>query len=194
MKQIKTAISLFVALMVVVAVIYPLLIASLAKLAFPWQAEGSLIRNSEGEIIGSALIGQPFSDSKYFWSRPSATAEFPYNPLASGGSNLGPTNKELIRQISERVKFLQSSGIQGPIPSELVMASGSGLDPHIGLEATLVQIPRVAKTRGLDEESLHNLVLANLEGRVFGFLGERRINVLKINLALDGVEVNTRGR
>jgi K+-transporting ATPase ATPase C chain len=194
MKQIKIAISLFITLTVVVAVIYPVLVTSLAKLAFPWQAGGSLIRNSEGEIIGSALIGQPFSDPKYFWSRPSATAEFPYNPLASGGSQLGPTNAGLIRHISERVESLQSLGIQGPIPSDLVMASGSGLDPHISLESALVQIPRVAKTRSLDEGMLRKLVLDNLEGRQFAFLGEPRINVLKLNLALDNVEVNARGR
>jgi K+-transporting ATPase ATPase C chain len=194
MKQIKIAISLFVSLTVVVAIIYPLLVTSLAKLAFPWKAEGSLISNSEREIIGSALIGQPFSDPKYFWSRPSATAEFPYNPLASGGSQLGPTNKELIRQISERINFLKSSGMQGPMPSDLVMASGSGLDPHIGLESALVQIPRVAKTRSLDEGILRKLVLDNLERRQFAFLGESRVNVLRLNLALDGVEVNALGR
>jgi K+-transporting ATPase ATPase C chain len=178
--------------MVIVAVIYPLLITSLAELFFPWQAEGSLIRNSKGEVIGSTLIGQPFSAQKYFWTRPSATAEFPYNPLASGGSQLGPTNKELIRQISERVRSLMPSpGMAGPIPSDLVMASGSGLDPHISLESALVQIPRVAGSRGLDEERLREIVLDNLEGRMFGFLGEPRINVLRLNLTLDGVEVDS---
>ena len=120
MKHIKTAISLFIALMVVVAVIYPLLVTSVSKILFPWHANGSLIHDAEGKVIGSMLIGQPFSDPKYFWSRPSATAEFPYNPLASGGSQLGPTNAELIRQISERVESLQSSGIQGPILQTLL--------------------------------------------------------------------------
>jgi K+-transporting ATPase ATPase C chain len=192
MKQLKIAISLFITLMVIVAVIYPLLITSLAELFFPWQAEGSLIRNSKGEVIGSNLIGQPFSAQKYFWTRPSATAEFPYNPLASGGSQLGPTNKELIRQISERVRSLMSSpGMAGPIPSDLVMASGSGLDPHISLESALAQIPRVAGSRGLDEERLREIVLDNLEGRMFGFLGEPRINVLRLNLTLDVVEVDS---
>jgi len=192
MKQLKIAISLFITLMVIVAVIYPLLITSLAELFFPWQAEGSLIRNSKGEVIGSNLIGQPFSAQKYFWTRPSATAEFPYNPLASGGSQLGPTNKELIRQISERVRSLMSSpGMAGPIPSDLVMASGSGLDPHISLESALAQIPRVAGSRGLDEQRLREIVLDNLEGRMFGFLGEPRINVLRLNLTLDVVEVDS---
>lgn len=194
MKQIKTAISLFFALMVVVAVIYPLLVTSVSKILFPWHANGSLIHDAEGKVIGSILIGQPFSDPKYFWSRPSATAEFPYNPLASGGSQLGPTNAELIKQISARVESLQSSGIQGQIPSDLVMASGSGLDPDISLEAALAQIPRIAQTRGLDEEKIRELVFTSLEGRLLGFLGEKHINVLKLNLALDGVEVNAHGR
>ena len=193
MKQIKTAISMFITLMVIVAVIYPLLVTSLAQLFFPWQAEGSLMRNFEGEVIGSALIGQPFSDTKYFWPRPSATAEFPYNPMASGGSNLGPTNEVLIRQIFERVKSLKSSGVQMQIPSDLVTASASGLDPHISLESALVQVPRIARSRGLSEEELRKIVLDNLEGRVFGFLGEPRINVLKLNLALDGIRVNANG-
>lgn len=192
MKQLKLAIFLFITLMVIVAVIYPLLITSLAELFFPWRAEGSLIRNAKGGVIGSALIGQPFSNLRYFWSRPSATAEFRYNPLASGGSNLGPTNEELIREIYDRVISLRSStGINRPIPSDLVMASGSGLDPHISLESALAQIPRVARSRGLDEERLRNIVLANLEGRTFGFLGEPRINVLRLNLTLDGVEVSS---
>jgi K+-transporting ATPase ATPase C chain len=192
MKMIKTAISLFVTLVLIVAIIYPLIITSLAQLVFPRQAVGSLVRNSKGEVIGSELIGQPFSDTKYFWPRPSATSDFPYNPMASGGSNLGPTNKDLIKQISERVQSLRSSGIQSPIPSDLVMASASGLDPHISLEAALAQIPRVAKTRGLDENRVRDLVFANTEGRLFGFLGHQRVNVLKLNLALDGIEIKSR--
>jgi potassium-transporting ATPase KdpC subunit len=192
MRQLKIAISLFITLMVIVAVIYPLLITSFAELFFPWQAEGSLIRTSKDGVIGSALIGQPFSDPKYFWSRPSATAEFPYNPLASGGSNLGPTNEELIREIYDRVISLRSSTeMNRMIPSDLVMASGSGLDPHISLESALAQLPRVARSRGLDEERLHKIVLDNLEGRIFHLLGEPRINVLKLNLVLDGVQVGS---
>jgi K+-transporting ATPase ATPase C chain len=192
MKQLRIAILLFITLMVIVAVIYPLAITSFGELFFPWQAEGSLIRNSKGGVIGSALIGQPFRDPKYFWSRPSATAEFPYNPLASGGSNLGPTNEELIRAIHDRVEYLRSStGTDRSIPSELVTASGSGLDPHIRLESALVQIPRVARSRGLDEESLRKIVLDSSEGRTFGFLGERRINVLILNLSLDDLEVES---
>ena len=192
MKQLKIAIFLFITLMVIVAVIYPLLITSFGELFFRWQAEGSLIRNSKGGVIGSALIGQPFQDPKYFWSRPSATAEFPYNPLASGGSNLGPTNEELIREIYDRVEYLRSSPrMDRSIPSDLVMASASGLDPHISIESALVQIPRVARSRGLDEDKLRKIVLDSIEGRMFGFLGEPRVNVLILNLSLDGVEVES---
>jgi K+-transporting ATPase ATPase C chain len=192
MKQLKIAIFLFITLMVPVAVIYPLLITSFGELFFPWQAEGSLIRNSKGGVIGSALIGQHFQDPKYFWSRPSATDEYPYNPLASGGSNLGPTNEELIREINDRLKYLRSyPGMDRSIPSELVMASASGLDPHISLESALVQIPRVARSRDLDEEKLRKIVLDTFEGRMFGFLGEPRVNVLILNLTLDGFEVES---
>ena len=131
------------------------------------------------------MIGQPFSDPKYFWPRPSATADFPYNALASGGSNLGPTNKELISQIAGRVKSLRESGIQGPLPVDLVTASGSGLDPHISPESVFIQVPHIAKERKVSEETVRSLVQNSLEDRQFGFLGEPRVNVLKLNLALD---------
>lgn len=223
MKLMKTGILLFVTLWIIVGVIYPLFITGIVHFVFPWQAEGSLIHDANGRIIGSVLIGQPFSDPKYFWSRPSATPEFPYNSLASGGSNLGPTNNELKKQILERKKTLQASGIISAIPSnllitsssnldayinleaslsqnflesetvdtvpsDLVMTSASGLDPHITLEAALSQVPRVAKTRGLDEEKIQKLVLANLESPSIGFLGNPRINVLELNLALNKME------
>jgi len=188
MKQIKTALKLFAVLMVVVGVIYPVAVTALAQLFFPKEAGGSLLYDASGRVIGSALIGQPFSDPKYFWPRPSATSEYPYNPLASGGSNLGPTNKNLIEQIARRADLLISSGIQDPVPSDLVMASASGLDPHISLQSALVQIPRVARARTLDEETLRKLVLDHLEERQFGFLGEQRVNVVKLNLALDSMK------
>ena len=186
MKHIKTTLKLFAILMVIVGVIYPVSVTLIAHLIFPKEAGGSLIYDPGGNITGSALIGQPFSDQKYFWSRPSATSGYPYNPLASGGSNLGPTNKVLIDQISNRTELLKSSGIQTPVPSDLVEASASGLDPHISMQSAIIQIPRVAKARNLDEEMLRKLVLDNVEGRQFGFLGEQRINVLKLNLAMDG--------
>jgi len=188
MKHLKTALKLFAILMVVVGVIYPVAVTALAQLFFPKEAGGSLLYDASGKAIGSALIGQPFSDPKYFWPRPSVTSDYPYNPLASGGSNLGPTNKKLIEQIEQRTNFLKSSGIQDPVPSDLVMASASGLDPHISLQSALVQIPRVARARNLDEETLRKLVLEHLEERQFGFLGEQRINVLKLNLALDSMK------
>lgn len=188
MKAITTTLKLFAILMVIVGVIYPVAVTVLAQLIFPKEAGGSLIYDSGGNLTGSALIGQPFSDPKYFWSRPSATSGYPYNPLASGGSNLGPTNKDLIGQISNRTNLLNSSGIQAPVPSDLVEASASGLDPHISMQSVLVQIPRVAKARNLEYETLRKLVLEHVEERQFGFLGEQRINVLELNLAMDSMK------
>jgi K+-transporting ATPase ATPase C chain len=185
MKEIKKGILLFVALTLLTGVIYPAVVTVIAQVIFPQQANGSLIRSADGTPVGSALIGQPFSDPKYFWPRPSATTDFPYNALASGGSNLGPTNKDLISQVAERVKAFRESGIQGPLPADLVMASGSGLDPHISLGAALMQIPRIVKERKVNEEKVRALVQEHLEGRQFGFLGVPRVNVLKLNLALD---------
>ena len=188
MKQIKIALKLFAILMILVGVIYPVAVTVFAQLFFPKEAGGSLLYDSGGNLTGSALIGQPFSDPKYFWSRPSATSDFPYNPMASGGSNLGPTNKVLIEQISNRTDILKSSGIQAPVPSDLVESSASGLDPHISMQSALIQIPRVARARNLDEGTVRKLVVEHIEERQFGFLGEQRINVLKLNLALDSMK------
>jgi K+-transporting ATPase ATPase C chain len=188
MKTITTTLKLFAILMVLVGVIYPVAVAVLAQLIFPKEAGGSLLHDPGGNITGSSLIGQPFSDPKYFWSRPSATSGYPYNPMASGGSNLGPTNKDLIDQISNRTELLKSSGIKSPVPSDLVEASASGLDPHITMQSALVQITRVSKARNLSEETLNKLVLEHVEERQFGFLGEQRINVLELNLAMDNLK------
>jgi len=185
MKEIKRAVLLFVALSILTGVFYPLAVTVLGQIIFPKQVSGSLIYATDGEPAGSALIGQPFSDPKYFWPRPSATTDFPYNTLASGGSNLAPTNKGLIVQVAERVKSFRESGVQGPLPPDLVTSSGSGLDPHISPEAALVQIARIAKERNVREETVHSLVQNNVEGRQFGFLGVPRVNVLKLNLDLD---------
>lgn len=185
MEDIKRAVLLFVVLTLLTGIIYPAAVTVIAQVIFPKQAAGSIIHKDDGTTAGSTLIGQPFSDPKYFWPRPSATTDFPYNALASGGSNLGPTNKDLISQVSERVKSFRESGIREPLPADLVMASGSGLDPHISLEAALIQIPRVAKEREVNEEKVRGLVQACLEGRQFGFLGAPRVNVLRLNLALD---------
>ncbi len=188
MKYITTTLKLFAILTVLVGIIYPVAVTALAQLFFPKEAGGSLLYDPGGNLTGSALIGQPFSDPKYFWSRPSATSGYPYNPLASGGSNLGPTNKVLIEQISNRTELLKSSGIKAPVPSDLVEASASGLDPHINMQSALVQVPRVARARNLSEETVRKLVFEHVEERQFGFLGEQRINVLKLNLALDGMK------
>jgi potassium-transporting ATPase KdpC subunit len=185
MKEIKRAVFLFVALFILTGVFYPMAVTVLAQAIFPQQASGSLIYSNDGKPAGSLLIGQPFSDPKYFWSRPSATAGSPYNPLASGGSNLGPTSKDLINQISERAKSLKALDVHGYIPADLVMASGSGLDPHISPEAALMQIPRIARERNMSEQKVHSLVQKSLEGRQLGFLGEPRVNVLKLNLDLN---------
>ncbi|KAF0217135.1 MAG: K+-transporting ATPase ATPase C [Geobacteraceae bacterium] len=185
MKELKPTILLFIAFTIICGGIYPAIVTGVAYAVFPKQAKGSFIADKSGKEIGSALIGQPFSDPKYFWPRPSATPEFGYNPAASSGSNAGPTNPAYLNTVGDRVKTLQDSGISGDIPAELVQASASGLDPHVTPEAAKVQIPRVAKARGMSVEQLAKLVAAHTESRQFGFLGEPRINVLVLNLELD---------
>lgn len=185
MKEIKRAVLLFIALSVLTGVFYPMAVTILARNIFSKQASGSLIYTTDGKPAGSELIGQPFSNSKYCWPRPSATADFPYNALASGGSNLGPTNKDLINQVAERVKSFRESDVRGPLPADLVTASGSGLDPHISPEAVFIQVPRIAKARNMSEEKVRGLLWNYLEGRQFWFLGSQRVNVLKLNRALD---------
>ena len=187
MKEIKTGVLLFIALTIFTGVFYPAAVTVVAQTIFPKQSSGSIIYKADGTSTGSALIGQPFSGTQYFWSRPSATAEFPYNSSASGGSNLGPTNQNLINQIGERAKALRETGITDPIPADMVTASGSGLDPHISIEGALLQTARIAKARNIPEDKVISLVQNNLEGPQFGFLGSRRVNVLKINLVLDNL-------
>jgi len=185
MKDLKPAILLVVAFTVICGGIYPALVTGIASLAFPEQAAGSLIIDRHGREIGSGLIGQPFSAPEYFWPRPSATPGFACNPAGSGGSNAGPTNPAYLKTVADRVATLRAAGVPGPIPSDMVQASASGLDPHISPEAARAQIPRVAGARGMSEETLAGLVAAHTEGRQFGFLGEPRVNVLALNLALD---------
>jgi K+-transporting ATPase ATPase C chain len=167
-------------------VIYPLLVTGIARVAFPAAASGSLIE-AHGRAVGSTLIGQPFDDPKYFWSRPSATSPQPYNAGASSGSNLGPLNPALVDAVTARVKALRNAdpGNVAPVPIDLVTASGSGLDPHISIAAAEFQLARVARVRGLPQEKLRALIDQNTEGRTFGVLGEPRVNILKLNLALD---------
>jgi len=186
---IRPAIVLLALFTLLTGIAYPLAVTSLAQAVFPMQANGSLM-GQEGRIVGSALIGQPFDDPRYFWGRPSATAPFPYNAAASSGSNLGPSNPALIEAVQARITALRAAdpGNDAPVPVDLVTASGSGLDPHISVAAALYQAPRVARVRGLNAEAVSQLVAQQAEGRQLGFLGEPRVNVLKLNLALDGVE------
>lgn len=185
MQDIKPAILMLVLFTVICGGIYPLVVTGIAQALFPKQANGSFITDKSGKEIGSALIGQSFSDAGYFWPRPSATADFGYNPLASGGSNLGPTNPGYLKTVGERVGALRASGMTDPIPAELAQASASGLDPHISPEAALLQVPRVAKARGIGQDAVTQLVARTTEDRQFGFLGAPRINVLVLNLELD---------
>ncbi len=185
-KSVRAACSLLLLMTVLCGLAYPLAITGIAKLAFPAQAAGSLIRG-EGKLVGSRLIGQSFTAPKYFWGRPSATTPQPYNALASSGSNLGPLNPALIDQVKANATRLRDADPdnQNPIPVELVTASASGLDPEISQAAAIYQAARVARTRGLPVGAVRALIAAHSEARVLGFIGEPRVNVLELNLALD---------
>ena len=187
--QIRPALTMLAILTLLTGLGYPLAVTGLAQLFFPDQANGSLIVR-DGKVIGSQLIGQYFDKPQYFWPRPSATTPFPYNAAASGGSNLGPTNPAPIEAVKARVAALRAAdpGNELPIPVDLVTASGSGLDPHISPAAALYQLKRVARTRRLDDNTVLTLVTQHTEGRQFGLLGERRVNVLLLNLALDSLK------
>jgi K+-transporting ATPase ATPase C chain len=187
MNHLRPALVSFVLLSLITGVAYPLVVTAIARVAVPHQAGGSLIVK-DGTIVGSALIGQPFDDPKYFWGRPSATSPHPYNAGASSGSNLGPTNPALRKAVQDRVDALRAAdpGNTAPVPVDLVTTSSSGLDPHISPAAALYQIGRVARARRLDEGAVRRLVEQHTEGRSLGFLGEPRVNVLALNLALDG--------
>jgi K+-transporting ATPase ATPase C chain len=185
MKDIKPAILLFIIFTIICGGIYPAIVTGVAYALFPKQAAGSFITDKGGKEIGSTLIGQPFSDAKYFWPRPSATSDFGFNAMASGGSNAGPTNPAYLQTVGDRVKALRDSGVTGKIPADLVQASASGLDPHVTPESALLQVPRVAKARGVSEDVLVKAIAQATEGRQLGFLGEPRVNVLELNLKLD---------
>jgi potassium-transporting ATPase KdpC subunit len=189
LNHLKTATLLFLILTVVTGVAYPLLVTGLSQGILPRQANGSLILNKKGKPLGSELIGQPFSDPKYFWGRPSAISPQPYNGTASSGSNQGPTNPALVDQVKARIQALHEAdpGQRAPIPVDLVTASGSGLDPHISPAAAAYQIPRVARLRGVAPATLNRLVAGYTEGKQWGFMGEPRVNVLRLNLALNAL-------
>src|SRR5216683_775431 len=196
LKEIRPAIILLVLLTLITGLAYPLAMTAIAGVIFPRQAQGSLIER-DGKVVGSALIGQEFTSNNYFHGRPSATTApdpadstktvpAPYNAANSGGSNLGPTNKALIERVQGDVDKLKQENPSAPVPIDLVTTSGGGLDPHISPAAALFQVPRVAKARNMPEDRVRQLVDEQIEGRTFGLLGEPRVNVLALNLALDG--------
>src|SRR6201985_2535684 len=195
LKEIRPAIIVLVVLTLITGLAYPLAMTALAGVIFPKQAQGSLIEK-DGKVVGSALIGQPFASDKYFHGRPSATTApdpadssktvpAPYNAANSGGSNLGPTSKALSDRLKEDVDKLKAENPSQPVPVDLVTTSGSGLDPDISPDAALFQVPRVAKARNMPEDQVRALVAEKTEGRLGGVLGEPRVNVLELNLALD---------
>ena len=186
LSHLRPALMILLLMTLLTGVAYPLVVTGIAQALFPAQANGSLVIE-DGKRVGSRLIGQPFDDPKYFWSRPSATSPFADNAGSSSGSNLSPTNPDLVKAVQGRVDALRAAdpGNTAPVPVDLVTASGSGLDPHISPAAALYQVPRVAKARKLDSETVRQLVERHTEGRFLGFLGEPRVNVLTLNLALD---------
>jgi len=195
LREIRPAIVVLVALTLITGLVYPLVMTGIAQVAFPYQANGSMIER-DGKVVGSALIGQDFESDKYFHGRlsattapdpkdPTKTVPAPYNAANSGGSNLGPSNKALVDRVKGDLEKLQKENPGTPVPADLVTTSASGLDPDISPEAALFQVPRIAKARSLPEQRVRQLVNDNVEGRFLDLLGEPRVNVLKLNLALD---------
>jgi potassium-transporting ATPase KdpC subunit len=188
LNDIRRAVTMLAVMTLITGVAYPLLVTGISQAAFHGKAAGSLIER-DGKVVGSTLIGQPFADPKHFWSRPSATSPYPYNASSSSGSNLGPLNPALTDAVAGRIKALRDAdpNNSAPVPVDLVTASASGLDPDISPAAAEYQVTRVARSRNLDPQKVRTLVAEFTEGRQLGFLGEPRVNVLRLNLALDAV-------
>jgi K+-transporting ATPase ATPase C chain len=197
LRELRPALVLIVLFTIITGLIYPFVITGIAQVVFPHQANGSLVEQ-DGKVVGSEVMGQAFSSDNYFHGRPSATVapdpadstktvDAPYNAANTAGSNLGPTSKTLIERITKDVEERKGQNPNAPVPTDLVTASGSGLDPHISPDAALFQVPRVAKARNLPEERLRQLVNEHIKGRILGLLGEPRVNVLALNMALDRV-------
>ncbi|WP_119422442.1 potassium-transporting ATPase subunit KdpC [Desertibaculum subflavum] len=190
LTHLRPALAMTLLFTLLTGIAYPLAMTGIAQAIAPEAANGSLIER-DGKVIGSSLIGQGFSDPKYFWPRPSAAGKSGYDGTSSSGSNLGPTSKALMARIQGDIDKVKDGS--APVPTELVTASASGLDPHISPAAALYQVPRVARARGLPEATIRDLVLRQAEGRALGFIGEPRVNVLRLNLALDGIARRPQG-
>lgn len=194
--ELRPALVIFGLMVLLTGVVYPLAVTGIAQLAFPRQANGSIVVSSDGRPLGSGLIGQNFTEPRYFWGRPSATSGAPYTPYdakaltGSAGSNLGPLSADLRKAVVERIAALRAAdpGNAAPIPADLVTASASGLDPDISVAAALYQAPRVARARGITEETVRNLITQDAEGRWLGVFGEPRVNVLQLNMAMDAMQ------
>lgn len=186
LRQVGTAAGMLVALTLLTGIVYPLVVTGVAKVAFPSASTGSLIVE-QGKVLGSREIGQPFDDPKYLWGRPSATSPGPYDGANSAASNLGPTNPDLTKRVQERIDTLRAAdpGNTAPVPVDLVTSSGSGLDPHVSPAAAEYQVGRIARARGIPEATVRAIVASKTQGRDLGVLGEPRVNVLEVNLALD---------
>lgn len=182
-KSLKNVVLLFVIFFILLGFLYPLAVTGVAKALFPFQASGSLYELN-GKIVASKLICQPVSDPALFWPRPSSTSSYPCNPLSSGGSNIGPTNKLLVQNIESRIKILESYGMTPPFPSDMVMGSGSGLEPYISLANALMQAKRVSQYSNIPYKDVVNMIYKHIDWRTFGIFGKRRVNVVKLNMEL----------